>query len=77
MEKIINLDLFMIHENLSILFEKSKLEIKNEYLHEKNKKLHIKQKSILKCKARLTSQSSTELNAKLSIIDTLSKRCGN
>ena len=61
--------------------EKSKPEIKIEYLHNakstKCNPTHMKQKNILKCAVTLMLQTSTELNAKLSIIDTLNQKCGN
>ena len=61
--------------------EKSKPEIKIEHLHNakstKSKATRMKQKHILKYEVTLMSQTSTELNVKLSIIDTLNQKCGN
>ena len=63
--------------NPSTLFENSKREIKEWHLREakssKSNPTHTKKKNILKCTLALLSQNSTELNANLSIIDSLNQ----
>ena len=69
--------------NPSTLFENSKREKKNgicvrqrkkkEKNIKKHKETYIKKKIVLKCTLALMSQTSTELNANLSIIDSLNQ----